>query len=80
MTRCTCCSHIWRDRGNGRSEPGRNPAVARWRHSSSGNTSLLCQPCLNSWFDNADDDPDLEPASWAWLSEAQPQRAPAALT
>lgn len=71
MKRCDCCSHIWRDRGNGRNEPGRNPAIARWNHHN-GNVSRLCQACLDSWFDIADDDPDLEPASWAWLPGALP--------
>lgn len=71
---CSCCSHIWRDRGNGRREPDRRPAVACWNHGASGNTSLLCRTCLDSWFDNADDDPDLEPASWVWLSGARPRR------
>ena len=71
MTQCTCCSRIWRDRGNGRSEPDRRPAVARWRHGN-GYVSLLCQACLNSWFDNADDDDSLEPDSWSWLPGARP--------
>ncbi|CAM5623310.1 hypothetical protein [Streptomyces aurantiogriseus] len=71
MTLCSCCSHIWRDRGNGRSEPDRRPAVVRWQHRG-GNVSLLCQPCLDGWFDNADDDPDLEPAAWSWLPRKQP--------
>lgn len=74
MTLCTCCSHIWRDRGNGHSEPGREPAVARWEHDN-GNVSRLCQSCLDSWFDNADDDPDLEPAAWAWLYGMLPARS-----
>lgn len=67
---CSCCSHIWRDCGNGRREPDRHPAVARWNHRG-GNTSLLCQNCLDGWLDNADDDPDLEPASWSWLRGAR---------
>lgn len=59
---CECCSRIW---DNGQPPPIR-PAAARWNHRN-GNTSLLCQPCLNCWFDNADDDPSLEPMSWQWL-------------
>lgn len=75
MTLCTCCSHIWRDNGNGHSEPSHNPAVARWTHSN-GNMSLLCLDCLNCWFDNADDDEELEPAAWSWLPMARPQSTP----
>lgn len=42
------------------------PAAAWWR-GRNGNFTRLCQPCLDYWFDNADDDPDLEPAAWGWL-------------
>ena len=45
------------------------PAVARWT-CTNGNVVLLCQPCLNGWFDNADDDPELEPAAWTWIGAA----------
>lgn len=60
--KCDCCSHCWingkpRDRG---------PAVARWTHQI-GNVSMLCRLCVDSWFDNADDDPELEPAAVEWL-------------
>lgn len=41
-------------------------AVAWWRHGN-GNTSRICQSCLDHWFDNADDDPSLEPTAWTWL-------------
>ena len=63
MKLCDCCSHIWRNDGS-RDE---RPPVARWNHRI-GNVSRLCKPCLDGWFDNADDDPDLEPASWSWLA------------
>jgi hypothetical protein len=42
------------------------PAAARWSHRN-GNISRLCRACLDHWFDNADDDPDLEPVAWQWL-------------
>lgn len=42
------------------------PAIAWWR-TSNGNFTRLCQSCLGCWFDNADDDPDLEPTAWGWL-------------
>lgn len=43
------------------------PAVARWT-CGNGNVVHLCQKCLDHWFDNSDDDPDLEPATWRWLN------------
>ena len=46
------------------------PVVARWT-CGNGNVILLCQRCLNAWFDNADDDPDLEPAEWRWVAAAR---------
>jgi hypothetical protein len=61
---CGCCSHIWRD--GKRSE---RPPVARWV-CRNGNVVYLCRPCLNSWFDNADDDPELEPEAWRWTTGA----------
>jgi len=59
---CTCCTHVLE-----RGRPRIRPAVAWWRHRN-GSTSYLCRPCLDSWFDNADDDETLEPAVWCWLS------------
>ena len=47
--------------------PGCGPVVARWTVRN-GYTFRLCRKCLNAWFDNADDDPDLEPAEWRWLT------------
>ena len=41
------------------------PTVARWSHRN-GNISRLCQSCLDAWFDNADDDDELEPVAWTW--------------
>lgn len=46
------------------------PAVARWV-CLNGNVVYLCQPCLDAWFDNADEDPSLEPAEWNWLPGRQ---------
>jgi hypothetical protein len=72
MRRCDCCSHLWE---NGRPRD-RGPAVARWI-CSNGNPVWLCQSCLDIWFDNADNDPDLEPASWSWIPSSQPAGVPA---
>jgi hypothetical protein len=49
---------------------GDGPAVARW-DCRNGNVVHLCQTCLDAWLDNADDEPDLEPAGWSWLAERQ---------
>lgn len=70
---CDCCSHIWRETAPGRSQPHRRPAVARWEHPH-GHASRLCLECLNGWFDNADDDPDLEPVAWSWLPGMRPEQ------
>ena len=43
------------------------PSVARWV-CGNGNVVHLCQACLDAWFDNADGDPELEPAAWRWLT------------
>jgi len=45
------------------------PVVACWK-TQTGYWFRLCQPCLDAWFDNADDDPDLEPAAWEWMTGA----------
>ena len=45
------------------------PAVARWT-CRNGNVVRLCRTCLDVWFDNADDDDDLEPAAWRWIGAA----------
>jgi hypothetical protein len=50
------------------------PAVAWWR-GRNGHTVWLCQGCLDHWFDNADDDPALEPAAWGWFYEPRPAAA-----
>ena len=47
------------------------PAVAVWHYEPNGFTGYLCHNCLNAWFDNADDDPSLEPTSWRWLDSAR---------
>lgn len=36
-------------------------AIARVTCNPSGNVVYLCRECLNSWLDNADDEPELEP-------------------
>jgi hypothetical protein len=61
--RCTCCARIQR---NGH-PPERVPAVVAWHCQPSGNVEYLCQYCMDIWLDNADDDPDLEPANVVWL-------------
>lgn len=43
------------------------PVVAIWTAQPSGNRVPLCKPCLDGWLDNADDEPDLEPAHLEWL-------------
>ncbi|MEV4784009.1 hypothetical protein AB0K53_00895 [Streptomyces tuirus] len=48
--------------------PSCGPAVARWQVQN-GYWFLLCQSCLDAWFDNADDDDDLEPAAWSWIEK-----------
>ena len=48
--------------------PNCGPAVARWV-CGNGNVVLLCRKCLDCWFDNADDDPDLEPVAWGWIEK-----------
>lgn len=42
------------------------PAVA-WIRLPGGMTVRLCRPCLDAWFDMADDMPNLEPRIWGWL-------------
>lgn len=51
-----------------------NPAIAWWK-TSNGTYTHLCKPCLDCWFDNADDDPDLEPEAWGWFSPPSPPPA-----
>lgn len=41
-------------------------AALHWT-GPSRNTTYLCQPCADSWLDNADDDPSLEPRRIDWL-------------
>jgi hypothetical protein len=49
--------------------------AAAWLHLRDGTRVRLCQPCLDVWFDEADDRPQLEPRIWGWLA---PRSAPAA--
>ncbi|MBA4865922.1 hypothetical protein H1V43_32175 [Streptomyces sp. PSKA54] len=60
------------------SKPCRNcPAhAAAWLRLRDGTHIRLCHPCLNHWFDEADDRPELEPRIWGWL--VPPAPAPAA--
>jgi hypothetical protein len=46
--------------------PVHGPAVARITHHHGGTTGL-CQPCLDDWFDSADENEDLEPTAWRWV-------------
>lgn len=57
--RCWCCRGIVGRRDT--------QAVAIWTHGLSRNSTPVCQSCLDFWFDNADDDPDLEPREVHWL-------------
>jgi len=47
------------------------PAVA-WLRFRDRTSSRLCQRCLNTWFDMADDQPQLEPLIWGWLVPPAP--------
>jgi hypothetical protein len=42
-------------------------AVAEFTCVPSENRVMLCQKHLDMWFDNADDEPDLEPGAVRWL-------------
>ena len=42
------------------------PAVA-WIRLPGSIHVHLCRPCLDAWFDRADDQPELEPRIWGWL-------------
>lgn len=42
------------------------PATA-WIRLSDGTMFRLCTPCLDAWFDTADDMPQMEPRIWGWL-------------
>lgn len=48
-------------------------AVA-WVRMPDGTTFRLCKPCLNAWFDMADEQPQLEPRIWGWLACRAPGR------
>ena len=39
-----------------------------------GITFRLCKPCLDRWFDMADEQPQLEPRIWGWLTCRAPGR------
>lgn len=62
---CTCCPTIWDVQPGGRQRPP-HPAVARWEHRP-GVVDWLCRNVLDKWFDNADDDPDMEPSRVDWI-------------
>lgn len=47
------------------------PAVAWWL-GPNGHYTALCKPCLDIWFDAADDDEDLEPHAWGWFVPPEP--------
>lgn len=38
-----------------------------WLVDRTGGCVELCRACLDSWFDTADDAPELEPLGWGWL-------------
>ncbi|MFG2372565.1 hypothetical protein ACGFY9_13940 [Streptomyces sp. NPDC048504] len=58
-----------------RVHPGIHVPATAWWHGPNGHHTTLCTSCLNFWFDNADDDPDLEPAAWGWLIPPEPPAA-----
>ena len=65
--RCTSCARIWDvPDGGGPRRPRNRPAVARWTHRP-GVVVYVCQSTLDNWFDNADDDPEMEPYAVEWL-------------
>jgi hypothetical protein len=48
--------------------PQHHPAVALVYSHGGRYSHPLCESTLNHWLDNADDDPDLEPADIVWLN------------
>lgn len=46
-------------------------AVA-WIRLTDGTHSQLCKPCLDAWFDMADEQPQLEPRIWGWFVRPAP--------
>jgi hypothetical protein len=51
---------------------GDPPAVAWLIHATWRGRMHFCQGCLDRWFDDADDNPRLEPAAWGWLYGCRP--------
>jgi hypothetical protein len=51
---------------------GDPPAVAWLIHATWRGRMHFCQGCLDRWFDDADDNPRLEPAAWGWLPGCRP--------
>lgn len=52
-----------------------DPAVA-WLHLQGGfRTVRLCRLDLDTWFDTADDHPDMEPRIWGWFAPPAPDTA-----
>lgn len=43
-----------------------------WIRLPNGTHFRLCKPCLDAWFDRADDQPQLEPRIWGWLIRPVP--------
>lgn len=41
---------------------------ARYHYDFNNFTAVLCQKHLNTWLDNADDDPNLEPTRLEFIS------------
>lgn len=49
------------------------PIAATWRNNNqpcNGTTWRLCRSCLDHWLDNADDDPEMEPAELTFHTAA----------
>lgn len=65
--KCTSCARIWETPADGGPPRRRDRlAIARWTHRP-GVVDYVCQSTLDYWFDNADDDPELEPTAVEWL-------------
>ena len=65
---CTSCLRIWdTPPGGGPAQRRVRPAIARWTHPNTRAVDYVCQSTLDYWFDNADEDPFMEPTDVRWL-------------
>lgn len=63
MRRCLCATDS--------QHPADTTAVVLVTCQPSGNVVPLCRHCLDLWLDNADNEPDLEPAAMHWLDRSR---------